>query len=295
MTESDGGSSIVRRWQLAAALKDLRERAGLTQDQAVERLREGGGGRWSSSKLSRVENRDHGIRPREVEQLLDLYGVSDPVEREQLLTLAARARERDWRSTYGPDLPERLRPLVSLEAGATAIRQFASMVVPGLLQTPDYMRAVIEATSPATTTAIEVERRVADRITRQHILRKPQPPSFHVILDEGILRRIVGSRAIMRDQLRRLADLADESFMTLQVLTFEAGGGAGLEGPFTLLSLPEPTPDVLHAEDVVSGVVFQEDRERVRVCTLRFGMLMQLALPRAESAEMISEAVRGFE
>ncbi|WP_028925842.1 helix-turn-helix domain-containing protein [Pseudonocardia acaciae] len=294
MTESDGGSSIVRRWQLAAALKDLRERAGLTQDQAVERLH-GGGGKWSTSKLSRVENREHGIRPREVEQLLDLYGVSDPVEREQLLTLAARARERDWRYTYGPDLSMPLRTVVSLEADVIAIRQFEIMVVPGLLQTTDYTRALIEATSPVTLSPIEVDRRVALRMTRQHILRKERPPTIHVILDEGVLRRVVGNRSIMRDQLRKLVDLASEPPLTLQVLPFGRGAGPGFNGPFTLLTLPEPTPDVLYGESGPSGMVFIEDQERVRTYTLWHGMLTQLALSRGESLEMLGEMATSFE
>lgn len=295
MTESDSGSSIVRRWQLAAALKDLRERAGLTQDQAVERLRAGGGGRWSTSKLSRVENRDHGIRPREVEQLLDLYGVSDPVEREQLLTLAARARERDWRYTYGPDLPVPMRTLVSLEADVIAIRQFEIVVIPGLLQTTDYTRALIEATSPAPLSPIEVERRVAYRMTRQHILRKERPPTVHVILDEGVLRRVVGSRSVMRDQIRKLVDLAADSPMTIQILPFDRGAGPGINGPFTLLTLPEPTPDMLFGESGPSGMVFIEDQEQVRRCTLWYGMLTQLALSRAESVDMLSEVATSFE
>lgn len=294
MTESDGGSSFVRRWQVAAALKDLREKAGLTQGQAVTELRRLGG-RWSESKLSRVENREHGIRPREVEQLLDVYGVRDAEARESILALASRARERDWRATYEADLPESLRPLVSLEAGVAAIRQFETMVVPGLLQTTDYTRAVIKATDPAAADPIEVERRVARRMTRQHILRRPDPPPFHVILDEGILRRTVDRRSVMRDQLRKLADVAAEPQMTVQILPLDAGGGAGLEGPFTLLTLPEPAPDVLCGEGVVTGIVFVEDREHVRKCMLRFGMLTQLALPRAESLEMISEAATSYE
>jgi hypothetical protein len=294
MTDSDNrGSSIVRRWQLAAALKGFREEAGLTQGQAVAALQRAGG-RWSESKLSRIENHESGVRPREVEQLLDAYEVTDPAVREPLLSLAEAARERDWRTNYGPDLPESLRPLVSIENAVTAIRQFETMVVPGLLQTADYTRAVIETVDPAATTAIEVERRVARRITRQHILRRPQPPTFHLILDEGVLRRTVGTRSVMRDQLRKLVDLAEAPHMTVQVLPFEAGGGA-LRGPFTLLSLPDPASDIVYGEGIVTGTVFVEDRETVRTCTLRFGMLTHLALPRAESLDALREAASSFE
>ncbi len=294
MTESEIDNSFVRRWQLAAALKDFREKADLTQEQAVTELRRRGG-RWSESKLSRVENHQHGIRPHEVEQLLDTYGVVDPAAREPILALASRARERGWRTTYGADLPEPFRTLVSLEGGVTTIRDFQTMLVPGLLQTADYMRAVIEAVDPAATSPIKLEHRVARRMTRQHILRRPEPPTYHVILDEGVLRRTVGRRSVMRDQLRKLADVAPEPHMSIQILPLDAGGGAGLEGPFTLLTLPTPAPDVLYGEGAVTGMVFVEDRERTRMCMLRFGMLSQLALSRADSLEMINEAAKSYE
>lgn len=221
--------------------------------------------------------------------------MSDAAAREPILTLASRARERDWGATFGADLPGPLRTLMSLEAGVTAIRQFETVLIPGLLQTTDYMRAVIEATSPPTMSAVELERGVAQRMTRQYILRRPDPPAYHAVLDEGILKRTVGRPSVMRDQLRKLVDVAVEPDMTVQILPFDASGGGGVEGPFTLLALPDPAPDVLSGEGVVTGMVFVEDRERVRTCTLRFGMLTQLALPRAESLEMISEAAKGYE
>jgi transcriptional regulator with XRE-family HTH domain len=294
VTESDPGSSVVRRWQLAAALKDLRDKAGLTQERTVERLRESGG-RWSTAKLSRVEHREHGVRPKDVEQLLDVYGVTDPAEREPLLTLAAKARERDWVAQFGVDMPEVTQTLASIEAGALEIRQFETMLIPGLLQTTDYTRAVISVSNPATVAPLDVERRLARRLTRQHILRRTEPPTFHVILDESILRRPVGPRSVMRDQLRKLVDLAAEPYLTVQVLPFAGGAGPGLSGPFTLISLPAPAPDLVYGEGGPAGMVFVEGRERTRLYTLRFGMLAQLALHHDESAELIREAARHYE
>lgn len=293
MTASDGGSSFVRRWQLAEMLKNFREVAGLTQSQAIEQLRRAGG-KWSVAKLSRIENHENGVRPNEVAQLLELYGVAEP-ERVPVLELAVLAREREWRTAYGADLPESLRGLVSLEAGATAIRQFTTTAVPGLLQTADYTRAVIEATGPEVGSPIELERLVARRLTRQHVLRGPASPAFHAILDESVLLRPVGGGPVMRDQMRKLADLTGHEHLTVQVLTLESGGGPGVEGPFTLLSLPKPAPDVLYGEGAVTGSLYVSDSDRVRACTMRFGMLSQLALSRAESAERIAAAARRFE
>lgn len=292
MTVSDSGSSIVRRWQLAAALKDLREKAGLTQEQAIERLRSTGG-RWSASKLSRIEHREHGVRPREVEQLLDVYGVTDADAREPIMALAERARDR--RVELASELPEPIRALASIESGLVAMRQYETMLVPGLLQTPDYARSLIEVINLDPIGPIETERRVAARMARQLILRRPEPPLFHVILDEAILRRPIGRRSVMRDQLRKLTDLAAEPFLTLQILPLDAGSGPGLNGPFTLLSLPPPAPDIVYGEGGPAGMVFAEDREQVRMFTLRFGRLSQQALPRSESLDLIDRAAKAYE
>lgn len=166
---------------------------------------------------------------------------------------------------------------------------------PGLLQTADYARAVIETTTPAIGSAMELERMVARRLTRQHVLRQELPPTFHVVLDESILLRWVGGRPTMRDQLRKLADLAGNEHITIQVMPLTSGGGPGVLGPFTLLSLPQPAPDVVYGESPVAGSVYVSDADLVRTCTLQFGMLSQLALTRAESAERLAEAARCFE
>lgn len=266
----------------------------MTQAQAVAALRLVGD-RWSAAKLSRIENREHTLRVAETEQMLEVYGV-EPDDRGPVLELAARARERDWRAAYGVDLPESLRGLVSLETGATAIRVLETALVPGLLQTADYARAVIQAMGPDVASALELEQMVARRITRQHLLRGDDAPSFHAVLDESVLMRAVGGRTVMRDQMRRLADLAGQrERLTLQVLPLDSGGGAGVEGPFTLLSLPSPAPDVLYGEGPVIGTVYVSDSDRVRACTLRFGALGQLALSPAESAQRIDTAARSFE
>jgi len=294
VTESDDGSSIVRRWQLAAALKDFREQAGLTQEQAVAQLRQAGG-RWSASKLSRIENREHGVRTREVEQLLDVYSVTDGAVREPILTLAARARERAGRAGLGVDLPEHLRSVVSIEAGLVAMRQFETMLIPGLLQTTDYTRALIEVINEDSVGPTEIERRVAARMARQHVLRRPAPPTFHVILDQAVLQRPIGRPSVMRDQLRKLVDLAAEPFLTLQILPLDAGGGPGLNGPFTLISLPSPAPDIVYGEGGPPGMIFVEDRDRVRMYTLWFGKLSQQALPRSESLDLVDQAAKSYE
>lgn len=294
MTQNmSNGASIVRRWRLAATLKTLREQAGLTQERAIERLIPLPG-RWSRSKLSRVENREHHLKPREVEQMLDAYGVADASTREALMRLAAEPKEQGWWVNFSNELPDSVKPLLSIESGLVALRDFQPQLVHGLLQTPDYARAVMTAVNPATHSPEELEQRVAARMIRQHLLHKDSPPRLHFIMDQTVLGRIIGKPSIMRDQLRRLLDLAYNPDVTIQVLPSNAGGSPGLEGPFAILTLPDPIPDIGHTEGP-AGMFYIEDRERVRMFTLRFGILTELALSRGDSMNVIADAMKSYE
>lgn len=293
MTEGmDASGSVVRRWQLAAALKAQREQAGLTQEQAIDRLVPGEG-RWSRSKLSRVENREHHVKPREVEQLLDVYGVTDLETRDALVRLAARSRERGWWLSFG-ELPEDWGSLLGLESGLIGLRDFQNQLIHGLLQTADYTRALFMSINPGVLGPTEVERRVALRMARQQILAKDPAPQLHFILDETILQRLVGDRIVMHDQMRKLLAATEKPNISVQVLPRDVGGSPGLEGPFTLLTLPDPIPDIGHTESP-AGALYVEDRDLVRQWTLRFGILTQRALSCQESAELIAEAMHSFE
>ncbi|GAA4619690.1 helix-turn-helix transcriptional regulator [Actinoallomurus vinaceus] len=283
-------SATVRRWQLTESLKQLREQAGLTIEQAVTELSQKHA-RWSRPKLSRIENRHQGVKPRDVEQLLDLY-EADEKTRKQLLDLTQTANERGWWLTYRRDLPQDFHPLFSLEIAATEMREFETLLIPGLLQTGDYARAVITSLEPDLNSD-EIDRRVAARLARQQILSKTTPPEFHVILEEAILERPVGSTKIMRGQLRRLVEAQESPSLTVQVLPKAAGASPGLGGPFTILSLPEPIPDIGYTEGI-GGSIYVESVEGVRRCTLRFGSLIHRALSPSESVDLLASAAERF-
>jgi transcriptional regulator with XRE-family HTH domain len=289
----DGAKSVVRSWQLAAAFRTLREQVGMTQEEAAEVLRRSSG-KWSKSKVSRVENREHNVKVAEAVQLLDAYEVVDVAVRDTLIKLASESSKRMWWSSFAADLPEDLEALLSIEDGLVAFRDFQSMLVHGLLQTADYARALINAINPAMFGPERVERMVAARMVRQQILEKDNPPSLHMILDQTILERVIGKPSIMRDQLRKLLDVTESPGITIQILPKTAGGSPGLEGPFTVLSLPEPVQDIAFVEGA-GGMVYIEDRERVRLCTMRFGILTARALSRSESIDLIAEAMKSFE
>jgi len=285
-------SATVRRWQLTDGLCKLREQAQLTHDQVIAELRKGQG-KWSRPKLSRIENREQGVKPREVEQLLDVYGVKDQALRDWLIQLASTAHERGWVVDVRKNLPQHFHTFLNWEVALVERRQFETLLVPGLLQTSEYARALVTGIHPDLAED-EVERRVSARITRQQILTRTAPPRFHVILDAGVLERPIGEPRVMRNQLRRLTESAETPNIMIQVLPKSVGAGPALEGPFSILSLPEPMPDVGYAEG--SGrAVYVEDRDRVREFTLRFGVLTEQSLSQADSMKLITDAANSYE
>ncbi len=284
--------ATVRRWQLTETLRQLREQARLTHDQVVAELRKGQG-KWSRPKLSRIENREQGVKPREVEQLLDVYGVTEQPLRDRLVELASTAHERGWMVDIRKNLPDDFHAFLNLEVALVALRQFETLLVPGLLQTAEYARALITGVNTELAQD-EVERRVVARITRQQILTRATPPHLHVILEAGLLERPVGTRLVMRNQLRRLAEATDVPNITIQVLPKSVGASPALEGPFSILTLPEPIPDVGYSEGP-GRAVYIEDRDDVRAYTLRFDILTEQSLSLADSTKLITDAAKGYE
>jgi transcriptional regulator with XRE-family HTH domain len=288
---SDAVSATVRRWQLTESLRQLREKAGLTMTQAAEALQKEPG-KWSRSKLQRIETREQGVKLREVEHMLDLYGP-EPAVRAELLDLAGTAHERGYWLAIRKDLPEDFHQVLDVEAALVAQRQFETMVVPGLLQTPDYARALINGVRPDLAGEI-VERRVIARMARQQVLTRANPLRLHVIIEEGILERPVGNAAIMRAQLRRLVDEATHEHVTIQVLPKSIGASPAMNGSFSIMSLPDPIPDFGFAE-APGRSVYIEDRDAVREFTLRFGILIERAMSPERSVYVIDAAARGYE
>ncbi|WP_018681479.1 helix-turn-helix domain-containing protein [Actinokineospora enzanensis] len=286
-------NATVRRWQLAETLRRLREETGLTHDHVIAKLKATGQGKWSRPKLSRIENQEQGVRTKEVEQLLDIYKVSDQAVRGWLVELAGTANERGWIVDVRKNLPAYFHVFLHWEAALVERREFETLLVPGLLQTPQYARALISGIHPDLSED-EVGRRVSARTTRQQILIRSDPARLHVILDEGLLERPVGTPLVMRNQLRRLMEATEAPNITIQVLPKAAGASAALEGPFSVLTLPDPMPDVGYSEGP-SRAVYVEERDEVRELTLRFGSLLQQSLSQADSVRRIAEAATSFE
>ena len=242
----------VLRMVLGARFRRLRESAGISAEDAGYSIR------GSRSKISRMETGRVGLKPRDVEDLLTLYGVLDNGERASVIALAGRSREREWWARYGDILPDWFETYLGLEAAAAAIRSFEAQFVPGLLQTEDYARAVTRL-GHQTAMAEVVERRVGLRMRRQDVLARRQPPRVWAVIDEAALRRPIGGLLVMRAQLAHLARTAEQPNVTLQVVPFARGGHAAASGSFSVLRFEEPDlPDVVYAEQLTSAVYLDQ-------------------------------------
>ncbi|MQA61107.1 MAG: helix-turn-helix domain-containing protein [Actinophytocola sp.] len=272
-----GQGPTVRRRRLASELRRLREVADLTIEEVSERLE------CSSSKISRIETGHVGVTPRDVRDMLELYGLTGD-DKEALVQLAREARNRGWWYAYGEVFTG---AFVGLEADASSLRTFQALIVPGLLQTERYANSVIRAMRPDADET-EVTRRVTARMERQRLLTEPSPPEYWAVIDEAVLHRCVGGPEVMAEQLARLLKLAALPHVTIQVVPFSAGAHPGMEGPFLILGFPEQAdPDVVYVDNTTSGAYLELPAD-VRRYALMFDHLRAAALKPDDSVELIA-------
>jgi transcriptional regulator with XRE-family HTH domain len=251
-----GGGPTVRRMMVGAQLRRLRNANGISREQAAEAIRA------SAWKIHRLENGQVSFKERDVVDLLRLYGVADPGEVAAFVILAREANQPGWWHQYGDVLPQWFRAYVDLESAATMIRSYEAQFVPGLLQTEEYMRAVIRG-AHLDESSEEVERRIALRMARQVLLTQEHAPRLWAVVDEGALRRPVGGPDVLRVQLERLIEAAELPNVRLQVLPFAAGAHPAMVGAFSILRFPEPElPDVVYLEHLTNAL-YLEKREDV--------------------------------
>lgn len=217
----------LRRRELAARLRALRRGAGLNIEEVARELQ------CSPTKISRIETGHRGVILRDVRELCRLYRVS-AAEQENLMALARESKERTWWQGY--EIDATYRTLIGLESAATAIADYQPIVIPGLLQTPEYARAILHGSDvPRTEQAIDEQ--VTLRSTRQLILDRPDPPYVSFIIDEAVIHRLVGGRDVMRRQLDALVTATMRPQVSLQVLDYDAGAHPALPGNFTIVEI----------------------------------------------------------
>jgi transcriptional regulator with XRE-family HTH domain len=241
----------VRLRRLAAQLRELREQAGLTQEDVAERT---GKDRSTISRIETAQGRPHRAS---VIQILDLYGVGEP-RRGELLTLLKDSGQRGWMRSYQSELPEVYSDLISFEDEARSISNYESLFVPGLLQTEAYARAQLRGTLPHASEQ-DIETRVSARMDRQAVLARDGGPKLWAIMDEAALRRSVGGADVMRGQVQRLLESRSLTNVTIQVIPFGAGAHPGMDGSFVILEFPdEDDLSIVYVESAAGGLFLEE-------------------------------------
>ena len=246
-------ASALRR-QLLAELRRLRPQHVHTQRQVADALD------WSPSKVTRIESGAVSLSVTDLRALLGYYGVAEPALVERLVDLARRSRRA--RSPFA-DYADVFAPVAlrffDFEHSASWIGEVELLVVPGLLQTEQYARALINVHELA---AEKAERFVGSRRVRQELLDRPTPPQLSFVVDEAVLLRVIGGRAVMRAQLEWLLDLAARPNVTIRVIPFALGEHVGLRGPFSLLKFAGTNdPDVVYIEQRRGDALFQDEVE----------------------------------
>ncbi|GAA2209692.1 helix-turn-helix transcriptional regulator [Nonomuraea monospora] len=273
------GVTLRAQW-LGKHLRELRERAGLTLKDAGEYLQRDG------STVSRFEVGLYPARTPDVLALLDLYGVTAPQAREGLVRLSRDVWQNGWWDDYSGDVSLGIVDYAWLEARAESITSFDALVIPGLLQTREYMEAVIRAEDPDATDK-QVNRWVEFRLSRQKILTD-DGPCFSTILDECVLRRPMGGPEIMRGQLARLMQYAAAPNIQLRVLPLQAGAHASPDGAFRIFELPEPFPAVAYVP-TPAGAIYVEG-EAADGLKLKYDRMQRNALSTEDSLRLITTA-----
>ena len=278
MTEerSSSGSPIVRRRELGARLRALRTEQGLTIDQVAGELL------CSPSKVSRMETGQRGATRRDIRDLCDLYGVTVTTERERLLELAREGKRQGWWQSLSLEHQD----YVGLEQDAASLTIFQSAVVPGLLQTPAYTRAIHLVGVPPFDEAT-IKERVKERSTRQLLLDRDAPPQVDIFLDEPVLQRPLGGNQVMLEQLSRIIEETARSTLVVRVVPYSVGAHPALESNFTILKFEGPANPVVYVEGLVGPTYLQRPHELERY-ELVVTALRDLALGPEDSVDFIA-------
>ena len=277
-------SPTVRRRELGALLRKLRTEKGLTVEQVAQRLM------FSMSKLSRMETGHSVATPRDVRDLCDLYGVTDEAEREHLMALAREGKQTGWWQSHDLDY---FATYVGLEAEAVRIKYYQSAIVPGLLQTADYARAMHEAGIPKIAPE-RINELIEVRLTRQRLLSQDPPVRLDVILDEAVLHRKVGGPAVMRAQLDRIIQVSKHSTVTAQVIPYGAGAHPAMDSTFNILEFAGSVPSVVYVEGLVGWIYVERPPDIIRYQQV-FDHLRTVALTPQESCELLARIAAGHD
>lgn len=269
----------VQRRRLGETLRVERERVNLTQAEAARAVD------WSLSKLLRIENASVGISTSDAKALLAVYGTADDVV-ESLVTMARESRKPSWYAKYRKVLSPEYQTLLSYEDSATAIRHVHPHLVPGLLQTPGYARALLGAAHDGE----RLDTLISARVDRQAILHEDPGPELSFLIDEGALHRMVGGPQVMREQLRHLRHLSDKRNIDIRVIPYEAGVHRGLWGPFVIMVLDGGTV-IVYVENAGADYIVRDGSPRVEEFTERLAATAEVALTASLTKDFLEDRI----
>lgn len=279
------GPTLRAQW-LGNELRELREQARLTIKEVAEYLQR------NSSTVSRFESGTLPVRVAEVLAYLDICGVDDPDRRAKLKTMSQELFRKGWWDGYAADVAGSLIDRIWLENRATEIHYFQPVAVPGLLQTREYAATTIR-TAHSATSATQLDRWIELRMTRQQLLEREAPLRLTTVMDEGVVRRVVGGPEVMRAQLTHLVTLAGRPDIEIQILPFTAGSHASPDGQFDLFRMAEPYPDVACMQ-TPSGAVYVEAAGAAPLAAA-YDRLRNAALSADDSVAFLSDLVTRLE
>ncbi|MGX7827632.1 helix-turn-helix domain-containing protein [Actinokineospora sp. 24-640] len=269
---------------LAAGLRAARKATGLTTTAIAEKLG------WSQSVVSRTETGKRHTSPEEVATFLAVCGVTGE-DRKRLIAMAHDRDRSNWLETrYSEAVPIQATTLAQYESEATGITDAALVLMPGLLQTPGYIRAMMNSGGVA---AHQIEPRVSLRLERQELLDRPVPPTITAIIDEAVLHRRIGGKRVMVEQLRHLVEMAERPQVNLHVIPFDHGGHAGVNGAFALIKFKQGGP-VVHLEHLRSGLFLDEPSDVIPYADA-VARMTAIALDQAQSADLIVDMAARYE
>ncbi|MFF3653961.1 helix-turn-helix domain-containing protein [Streptomyces olivochromogenes] len=275
----------VRRRRLGQELRRLRELKGMTAEEVAERLL------VSQSKISRLENGRRSISQRDVRDLCGVYEVEDHRIVDSLMQMAKDSRQQGWWHSFG-DIPYSV--YIGLETDAASLRVYDPQVVPGLLQTRPYAEALIAGALPETASG-DIDKRVQVRLRRQERISAPENPlRLWTVLDESALRRVVGNRSLMREQLEHLVEQSQLPHVTVQVIPFDMGAHPGLNGQYAILEFPDAADSsVVYIEGVTSDLYLEKAND-VQKYSVMYEHLRAQALNVEQSRQFIADIAKEY-
>ena len=276
----------VQRRRLRVELRRARSQAHKTQKQVADELG------WSPSKLLRIENGQVGVSRTDLKALLDYYGVKDPEQIRTFIEMAQPGRRQQAWSQYRDVLYPEFMAYLSYEASASLLRHVEPLLVPGLLQTEEYARAINQAYALKDWTERDVERQTEARMLRQTILERDDAPEMFFILDEAVVRRRVGSPGsskLLLQQLKRLQEINENPRFSIQIMPFHKGFHFGMQGSFTMLEFPDPEDDeLLFLENRSTSVSTRDSTDMIANYKEQFYRLEAEAIPRTTLPDFLA-------